>query len=127
MRSPGRKRPRRSDRLVPAPEHDLEKMAQEASYIISSEHKAHFTSAGPGKLRSDASACPKELRIEQVAGWLKEAIRNGDVSADIDLFPRYVWARVEQHVYEARLSNPVLGQYKGYPILGHEAPRWLHE
>jgi hypothetical protein len=125
MRSPGRKRPRKSDRLVPSREHNLDEMADKASYIISTEHKKHFTSAGPGSLRSDASACPKELGIEQVTDWLKEAIRSGDVSADIDLFPRYVWTRIERQVYEARLSNSTLGQYKGYPIHEHEAPRWL--
>jgi hypothetical protein len=101
MRSPGRKRPRKSDRLIPGPEHDLERMAEEASYIISTEHKAYYTSAGPGRLRSDASACPKELRVDQVTDWLKEAIRGGDVSADVDLFPRYVWTRIERQVYEA--------------------------
>ena len=50
---------------IPGLEHDLEKMAEEASYIISTEHKAHYTSAGPGRLRSDASACPKDLQIHQ--------------------------------------------------------------
>lgn len=125
MRSPGRKRPRRSDRLVPTPEHDLEKMAQEASYIVSTEHKTHLTGAGPGRLRSDASKCPKELGLEQVTDWLKVAIRKGDVSAATDLFPEYVWIRIEGQVFEARLSNSVLGQYKGYPILDNEAPRWL--
>lgn len=125
MRSPGRKRPRRSDRLVPTSEHDLEKMAQEASYIVSTEHKTHLTGAGPGRLRSDASKCPKELQLEQVTDWLKMAIRKGDISATLDLFPEYVWIRIEGQVFEARLSNSVLGQYKGYPILDNEAPRWL--
>ena len=90
-------------------------MAQEASYIVSSEHKAHFTSAGPGKLRSDASACPKELRIEEVAGWLEAAIRNGDVSADIDLFPRYVWTRVERQVYEGSTEQSRTRPIQGVP------------
>lgn len=125
MRSPGRKRPRRSDRLVRTSEHDFEKMAQEASYIVSPEHNTHLTGAGPGRLRSDASKCPKELQLEQATDWLKTAIRKGDVSAAVDLFPEYVWIRIEGQAFEARLSNSVLGQYKGYPILDNEAPRWL--
>ena len=40
-------------------------------------------------------------------------------------FPKYAWIRVEGQVYEARLTNSGLGAYKGYPILDHEAPRWL--
>jgi hypothetical protein len=98
-------------------------MAQEASYIVSTEHKTHLT--GPGRLLSDASKCPKELQLEQVTDWLKMAIRKGDISATLDLFPEYVWIRIEGQVFEARLSNSVLGQYKGYPILDNEAPRWL--
>ena len=50
----------------------------------------------------------------------------GSVSALFDSdYPRYVWKRVEGRVYEARLSNAGLGQYKGYPIEDHEAPGWL--
>lgn len=55
-----------------------------------------------------------------------EAVRDGSVSALFDGdYPRYVWKRVEGRVYEARLSNSGLGQYKGYPIEDHEAPGWL--
>ncbi|WP_144120903.1 hypothetical protein [Catellatospora sichuanensis] len=105
---------------------DLEAMAEKVTYIISPEHKDYITSAGPGKLRSDASACPRGLDFEVVASWLREAFRLGNVSASFDLeFPRYAWARIGDQVYEARLSNAGLGSYKGYPILKHEAPDWL--
>jgi hypothetical protein len=40
-------------------------------------------------------------------------------------YPCYAWARVGDQVYEARLTNSGLGQYKGYPIRPDEAPRWL--
>ena len=53
-------------------------------------------------------------------------ISDGSVSAVLDGdFPRYAWKRVDDRVYEARLSNAGLGQYKGYPIKDHEAPGWL--
>ena len=61
MRTPHRKRPRKDDRLVPGPDMDVAKMAGEVSYIISTEHKDYLTSAGPGNLRSDATACPRGL------------------------------------------------------------------
>jgi hypothetical protein len=83
-------------------------------------------SAGPGNLRSDATACPRGLDFDKVGQWLKEAVGAGHVSAVLDGdFPRYAWKRVEDQIYEARLSNAGLGQYKGYPIEAHEAPGWL--
>jgi hypothetical protein len=101
-------------------------LAGKVKYLISSEHKDYLTGAGPGKLRSDASACPRGLDFHEVELWLKDAIRNGDVSAARDgEFPRYAWARVGGRVYEARLSNSGLGAYKGYPIQDFEAPGWL--
>jgi hypothetical protein len=101
-------------------------MAEKMTYVISSEHKDYLTSAGPGNLRSDASACPRGLNFDEVLGWLREAMRQGSVSAAQEGdFPRYVWKRVGGQVYEARLSNSGLGEYKGYPIKDHEAPGWL--
>jgi len=59
MRAPKRRRPRNGARLVPGVQTDLVKMSQTVSYVISTEHKDYMTSAGPGNLRSDASACPR--------------------------------------------------------------------
>lgn len=126
MRAPHRKRPRKDDQLAPAPETDLAAVAAKVSYLISTEHKDYLTSAGPGNLRSDASACPRGLDFDKVEQWLKDAVREGSVSAVLEgEFPRYAWRRVGDRVYEARLSNAGLGQYKGYPIEEHEAPGWL--
>ncbi|MGH3166280.1 MAG: hypothetical protein ACRDN0_10360 [Trebonia sp.] len=115
MRAPRRKNPRKDDRLAPGPDADLSALAGEADYIISTEHKDYLTSAGPGNLRSDATRCPRGLDFGKVREWLKDAIRSGDVSAMIDGdFPRSAWKRIGTQVYEARLSNSGLGQYKGY-------------
>lgn len=35
-------------------------------------------------------------------------------------FPRYVWYQREDVIYEGRLSNPGLGQYKRYPLEADE-------
>jgi hypothetical protein len=126
MRAPKRRRPRRDQRLDPAQPGELIALSERVSYIISSEHKDYLTSAGPGKLRSDATACPRGLDFEVVEAWLKQAVAAGQVSADRDgEFPRYVWTNVDGSCYEARLSNSALGQYKGYPIQDSEAPGWL--
>lgn len=126
MRTPHRHRPRKLDRFVPAPEFDLEAFAEKITYVISPEHKDYLTSAGPGRLRSDASACPRGLDFDDVVRWLRDAARDGHLSAQVEgSFPRYAWRRVEGQVYEARLSNSGLGQYKGYPIQDEEAPGWL--
>ena len=80
---------------MPSPQLDLTAMAEKITYTISREHKDYLTSAGPGKLRSDASACPRGLDFDEVAEWLKEAVRVCSVSAAFDGdFPRYVWRRV---------------------------------
>lgn len=38
-------------------------------------------------------------------------------------FPRYVWYQDAGIVYEARLTNKELGEYKGYPL---NADEWPH-
>jgi len=40
-------------------------------------------------------------------------------------FPRYAWHKEGTIVYETRLVNQGLGQYKGYPLNGTEWPRGL--
>jgi hypothetical protein len=126
MRATKRHRPRKTARLQADGRVDLDAMAETVSYLPSAEHKDYLTAAGPGKLRSDASACPRGLDFVAVRGWLRNAVRARQVSADFQGdFPRYVWTRVEGQVYEARLSNSGLGAYKGYPIHDHESPAWL--
>jgi hypothetical protein len=126
MRTTKRRRPLKRNRLDPGTQLDLDGMAEKVSYVLTPEHKDYLTAAGPGKLRSDASACPRGLDFDMVLDWLRNAVRARHVSADFDgEFPRYVWTRVEGRVYEARLSNSDLGAYKGFPIQDHEAPGWL--
>lgn len=126
MRAPKRRGPRKDRRWQPAQDSDPVALATRVSYIISPEHKDYLTSAGPGKLRSDATPCPRGLELQEVESWLKKAIAQRQASADLDGgYPRYAWARIDGRTYEARLSNSGLGQYKGYPIEDYEAPGWL--
>jgi hypothetical protein len=95
VRTPHRHRPRKLDRLVPGANVDLTAMADKVTHVISPEHKDYLTSAGPGRLRSDASACPRGLDFDDVLEWLRDAVRAGFLSADVDGdFPRYAWRRV---------------------------------
>jgi hypothetical protein len=74
MRAPKRRRPRNGARLVPGVQTDLAEMSQTVSYVISAEHKDYMTSAGPGNLRSDASAWPARPQ-ERRSGELAEGGR----------------------------------------------------
>jgi hypothetical protein len=58
-----------------------------------------------------------------VESWLKAAIVAGTFSeAHTGSFPRYVWHKVAEQCFEARLTNQAIGAYKGYPIGAEESP-----
>lgn len=100
-------------------------MAARASYIGSPEHKDTPSFAGQPKPRADAAICDRTLASKQmqVTRWLRKAIRLGSASSYWEGdFPRYVWHREGDVVYEARLVNHVKGEYKGYPLNREEWP-----
>lgn len=100
--------------------------AVHAIYVGSGEHKRFPNPLCDPNLRTDASDCDAvdptlSQTPERLTAWLREAIRRGQVSPELEgAFPRYVWARVQTaagvHAVEARLTNCELGQYKGYFI-----------
>jgi hypothetical protein len=95
--------------------------AEKAKYVGSPEHKVPYA-------RSDATRCPTDLETaqERLTAWLKEAIREGNVGGLVEGgFPRYVWYRDGERVFEGRLTNQVSGEYKGYPIASDEVPQEL--
>lgn len=60
--------------------------------------------------------------------WLRKAIRKGATGAPWEGgFPRYVWYKDGNTVYEGRLVNRELGHYKGYPLTSDEWPRKIGE
>jgi hypothetical protein len=114
--------------VAPPPGKDLVAAARRASYVGSPEHKDMPSFAGQPRPRADAAICNRSLaeRQTQVTRWLKRAIRSGHVSAYWEGdFPRYVWHREAETVYEARLVNQGNGQYKGYPLNPGEWPEDL--
>ena len=86
--------------------------------------------AGPPRLRADASCCPRDLAADQqtLNDWLREAIRRGATGAPWEgAFPRYVWYKHENTVFEGRLVNRETGEYKGYPLDRGEWPAGIEE
>jgi hypothetical protein len=94
--------------------------------VGSPEHKDTPSFAGLQRPRTDASICDSELSQDVVTGWLKKAIQSGAIGEMLEGdFPRYVWHKEGDIVYEARLVNRGLGQYKGYPLNNTEWPEGL--
>lgn len=74
-------------------------------------------------LRTSNSPCPPDVDRSTAQVALRKAILLGWVSADFyGHYPRYVWARIGEQFYMARLTNEVLGEYKGWPVAAHELP-----
>jgi hypothetical protein len=98
-------------------------VAAAATYIGSAEHKNHPSTAGAPRLRSDASPCdPRYQTLEEPTRALREAISARRIGEFLGRFPNYVWGRLDGRLYEARLVNHELGQYKAYPIELEELP-----
>lgn len=125
MRAPKRKRPQLRRIIPPAAEVDRDALAARADYVGSPEHKRSPSFAGAPRPRADATICDPLLneRLEEIRGWLREAIRRG-CSSELweGGFPRYLWYFEAGTAYEARLVNRELGQYKGYPLSPDEWP-----
>ena len=118
MRRPQqRKRLQRKSLIAMSPAQP-EQAAARASYSGSPEHKLPHA-------RSDATLCPPDLEGShaELTLWLRSAISAGDVGGLLEgAFPRYVWYRDGERLFEGRLTNQALGEYKGYPINSDEWP-----
>ena len=128
MRAPKRKR-RRIRTIHVEPGVDLDKLAERVRYEGSAEHKDYHSFAGSPRLRSDATPCPPEVKDpKMVCAWLRSAIRRGATGElwEGD-FPRYIWYKRGNVVYEGRLVNRGLGSYKGYELEQDEWPENIDE
>jgi len=128
MRARRRGHPLSRARVTPPPGSDLAALSERATYHPSAEHKDRYLPpAGVRRLRSDATPCPAEISLDQAQQWLREALAQGHVGAPwVDQpFPQYAWFRAGGRVFEARLTNPEQGWFKGYPLRDGEEPAWL--
>lgn len=125
MRAPRRKRPRRRKMSENISRGELERIAKQVTYTGSPEHKDTYSFVGLPHPRADASLCDKSLarEREKVQEWLRYAVLRGWIGEPWEGgFPRYVWYRGEDTVYEGRLINRDQGEYKGYPLSPEEWP-----
>lgn len=106
---------------------DLTNIATRVRYVGSPEHKRYLSFAGSPKPRSDATHCdPSFTDPVPLTAWIAEGIRLGNTGAPWEGdFPRYVWLRVDDVCYEARLVNSGQGHYKGWALKPEEIPDWL--
>jgi len=128
MRAPRRKRPLCRRVVGTVTGRNMADVAEHVRYIGSAEHKDTPSFAGRLRPRADASLCPRELvhELERVTQWLRSAIARGAVGELWEgEFPRYAWHKEGSVVYEARLVNRDLGEYKGYPLDETEWPDGL--
>ena len=95
-----------------------EHAAATASYAGSPEHKLPHA-------RSDATLCPSGLKglEREITVWVRNAIAKGNAGGFMEgAYPRYVWHRDGERLFEGRLTNRDRGEYKGYPIGCDEGP-----
>ena len=106
-------------KVQPPPEGiDLEQVAESCRYDGSPYHKDRPGFAGMPRHRPDATLCPPELanRREIIQQWLQDSVRAGRVGAWDRGYPRFVWHREGEFVFEAKHNSPGSGRYHGYPL-----------
>jgi hypothetical protein len=97
---------------------DVAQVAASSRYVGSPYHRDSPGFAGVPRARPDASGCPQHLANCHgvVKSWLREGIRAGRFGAWEGGYPRYVWHRQGDVVFEAKQGSPGSGEYHGYPL-----------
>jgi hypothetical protein len=105
----------------------LQALAGKVSYGGNPEHKRNpgdFDLSPPSQPRQLKTLCDEVgiLTRADALALLREGIRRGLVSVQENQgWPLNVWAvSAAGLALEARLENPAVGTYHGYPILGHD-------
>jgi len=100
--------------------------AQKATYEPSHYH-CRLPDGRPVRARAKpASLCPRDWTIPEATSALRSAILKEYVSEKWeDGFPRYLWLREGEVIYEARHTRGPHGLYHAYPITAAEAPSRL--
>jgi len=112
-------------RVHPAPPTaDLAQASRAAIYERSPYH-CRGNKGEPPKVRArPASICPRRWTDEEATNALRAAIGRGNVSEVWeDGFPRHVWHRDGDVLYEARHTKGPAGSFHAYPIEEFQAPR----
>lgn len=112
-------------RIAPVEGVDYQALAERVSYEGSPEHKRTPSYAGHPRPKANGSICPITLSADRSVpdGWLKEAVRRRCVDGTMSgSFPKQVWYKDGDIVFEGYLINRDRGTYKGYPLDPEEWP-----
>ena len=112
---------------VPPDGIDLTQVAESCRYVGSPYHKDGLGFAGTPIRRPSAAICPRDLvnRRDLVEEWLRDAVRSGRVGTWDGGYPRYIWHREGDIVFEARQGSPGSGEHHGYPLEPRQQVRGL--
>lgn len=125
MRKPTRHRDNpKSRRVLPPPKGvDVSTVAANCRYVGSPYHSCGVSF----HRRPDATLCPACLSNDhrRVEEWLQASVRAGRTGAWERGFPKYVWHKEDETVYEARQGAPGSGEYHGYPLQPEQRVRGL--
>lgn len=105
----------------------LSQVAEDAKYTGSPYHRTRPVDGVRPVYKRGDSQCPKEIQGNPtlVREWLRESIRAGNVGRFDQGFPKLVWKRVGDRIFEARQGSPGSGEYHGYPLDPDEEVRGL--
>ncbi len=114
---------------VPPPADELARLADVIGYGGNSEHKRHpgdFDLTPPAQPRLGKTLCDEAniFARAQAIDLLREGARRGMISEQAGAggrFPQLIWAVTEGGLpLEARIENPAMGTYHGYPMPVHD-------
>ena len=102
---------------------ELSRIASQAVYVGSANHKLHSADYGfhpPGNPRPSKSLCDDRRHIlkKEAAQLLQDGIRHGMVSRfEVGQLPKYIWVVDQNHeVYEAKTKPGQENTYHGYRL-----------
>ena len=110
-------------KVLPVPaDVSLDEVARRCRYVGSPYHRTVPGRAGSPVYRPGKSKYPEYLQRDPalVQRWLEDAVRQGCFGEFQGGFPRRVWRRVGEIVFEARQGTPGSGEYHGYPLEPHQ-------
>lgn len=122
-----RAKPGKRKRVDPSPDlARLEAAARTATYLSSDYHCRGPKGQPPKRRTSPTSICPRAWRDEEATNALRKALLNGHISDVWDgEFPRYVWHKEGEVIYEARHTGGPAGCFHAYPIKSLQIPSGL--
>lgn len=114
--------------MLQAPDAASLAKASAAARYSPSDYHCRLPDGRPRRVRAKpASVCPRQWPIDEATEALRITINKGHVSETWeDGFPRYVWYREGETIYEARHTRGPHGTYHAYPIEAAEAPLELN-